>query len=83
MRFLARAGWTIAAACCVVVCLAAGASADVIILKNGRRIEAVNVREAEGKFIGETATGTITLPASMVERIERDARGSSPAAELR
>ena len=71
------------AACCLLVCFAAASPADVIILKNGRRIVAVNVREAEGKIIGETPAGTVTLPASMVDRIERDAPGGSPAADLR
>ena len=71
------------ATCCVVVCFTAASSADVIVLKNGRRIVAVNVREADGKISGETPAGTFTLPAPMVERIERDAPGSSPAANLR
>jgi tetratricopeptide (TPR) repeat protein len=71
------------AACCLGVCFAAAGSADVIVLKNGRRIEVVNVREAEGTISGETPAGTVTLPASMVERIERSAGGSSPAADLR
>ena len=83
MRRLAGAGWKMFAACCVGVCFTAASSADVIILKNGRRIVAVNVREAEGKISGETPAGTVTLPASMVERIERDAPGGSPAADLR
>jgi tetratricopeptide (TPR) repeat protein len=70
------------AACCAGVCFAAAVYADIIVLKNGRRIEVVNVREAEGTVSGETSAGTVTLPASMVERIERGA-GGSRAAELR
>jgi len=83
MRRLAWAGWRMIAACCLLVCFAAASSADVIVLKNGRRIVAVNVKEAEGKISGETPAGTITVPASMVDRIERDAPGRSPAADLR
>jgi tetratricopeptide (TPR) repeat protein len=75
--------WRLVAASCVLVCLAAVASADVIVLKNGRRITAVNVREADGKVVGETSAGTVTLPSGMVERIERDGAAGSPAAELR
>ena len=83
MGRLGRAGWKFIATCCVGVCLARAVSADIIVLKNGRRIEVVNVREAEGKISGETRAGIVTLPASMVERIERSAGGGSPAAELR
>jgi tetratricopeptide (TPR) repeat protein len=71
------------AACCAAVCLASGALADVIILKNGRRITASNVKEAGEKISGETPAGTITLPASLVDHIERDGAGGSPADAIR
>src|SRR5579863_116677 len=75
--------WLAIAACSLLVCLAEASFADVIVLKNGRQITAVNVKETDGKVIGETPAGTVTLPASMVDRIERGASGSSPAADLR
>jgi tetratricopeptide (TPR) repeat protein len=73
------------AAFVIAVCFMAGAvaRADVIVLKNGRRISAINIQEAEGRVTGETPAGTITLPASLVERIEKDAAGTSRGAELR
>src|SRR3990172_2590377 len=83
MRCLPRAGWRMIAACGLAVCFAAASSADTIILKNGRRIVVVNVREENGKISGETPAGTVTLPAHLVDRVERDALGGSPAADLR
>jgi len=71
------------ALCAAALCLAAGVGADVIVLKNGRRISAANVKEAAGKVSGETPAGTISLPVSMVDYIERDGSVSSPAASLR
>ena len=44
--------------------------ADTVILKNGRRIVAESAKRENGKVICETAEGRLTLPESMVERIE-------------
>jgi tetratricopeptide (TPR) repeat protein len=66
-------GWRIVAVCGVAIWLASSARADVIVLKNGRRITAVNVKDAVDKVTGETSAGTISLSASMVDHIERDA----------
>jgi tetratricopeptide (TPR) repeat protein len=82
-RFARPAGCPAIAACCAVLCLASVSLADVIILKNGRRITANNVKEAGDKIIGETSAGTITLPASMVDHVEGEAGGASRAAGLR
>ena len=71
------------AACGLLVCLSDVSFADVIVLKNGRQITAVNVKETDDKVVGETPAGTITLPLSLVDHIQRDAAGSSPAADLR
>ena len=71
------------AACCLAACLASNLFADVIVLKNGRRIVASDVKEAGDKVIGETPHGTITLPVSLVDHIQRDGMGNSPAAALR
>jgi tetratricopeptide (TPR) repeat protein len=86
MRPLIRVlGWPAIVACCAALCFASAGHADVIILKNGRRITAVNVKEAGDKISGETPAGTISLPASMVDHVERNSAeaDSSPAATLR
>jgi len=49
--------------------------ADTIVLKNGRRIAALSVTELADKIEYETASGTLTLPKSIVDHIER---GGSP-----
>ena len=71
------------AACCAAMCLASVAPADVIILRNGQRIVAENVKEAGDKISGETPAGTITLPISLVDHIERDGGSGSPADSIR
>jgi hypothetical protein len=55
---------------------AVGARADTIVLKNGRRITAANVVEENGHVSYETSAGRLSLPRSIVERIERG--GLSP-----
>ena len=61
---------------CVMVALAlfvtaASASADTIVLKNGRRITATNVVEAGDKITYETSAGELTLPKSIVDHVEK------------
>src|ERR1017187_3465847 len=46
------------------------AHADTIVLKNGRRITVNVVTETADRVTGETDAGQISLPKSMVERIE-------------
>src|ERR1700727_717685 len=46
------------------------ARADTIILKNGRRITVNVAKETADRVTGETDAGEISLPKSMVERIE-------------
>ncbi len=59
------------------------ARADTIVLKNGRRISAANVVEENGRVSYETPAGQLSLPRSMVERIERGpAAATEPAAHL-
>ena len=48
------------------------ASADTIVLKNGRRIVASNVVEANGRVSCETPAGELAIPQSIVARIERN-----------
>ncbi len=57
--------------------LAEGARADTIVLKNGRRIVGETVTQEEGKVICETAAGIITIPESLVARIEKDNLGAN------
>src|ERR1700735_5272608 len=47
-----------------------GAHADTIILKNGRRITVDVAKETADRVTGETDAGEISLPKSMVQRIE-------------
>jgi len=56
------------------------ASADTIVLKNGRRIVALSVVEEGDKVKYQTAAGELSLPRSIVDHIERGAVPDSPAA---
>ena len=64
------------------ICLLAAASTrggDTIVLKNGRRIIALSVTQEGEKITYETTSGTLSIPRSLVDHIERGA-GSSPEA---
>jgi tetratricopeptide (TPR) repeat protein len=68
--------------CAVAFFAALGARADTIVLKNGRRIVANNVREEGDKVKYETSAGELSLPKSIVDHIEKGggvAMGDSPA----
>jgi tetratricopeptide (TPR) repeat protein len=61
----------------------AAARADTIVLKNGRRIVALNVREEGDKVKYDTSAGELSLPKSIVDHIEKGGSvpmGDSPAA---
>ncbi len=61
---------------------AVAAHADTIVLKNGRRIVALHVREEGDKVTYETSAGELSLPKSIVDHIERGGAvpmGDSPA----
>lgn len=66
----------------VILCALAAlpASADTIVLKNGHRIVAANVTEDAQHVSYETPAGRMSIPKSLVLRIERDDQGYSPAA---
>ena len=77
----------------VVAFLVADASlkGDTIVLKNGRRISALSVTQEGDKVSYETPSGTLTLPRSIVDHVERGgvpsvdgraAEGSANAATL-
>ena len=56
------------------------APADTIVLKNCRRIIASNVTEDGDHVTYETPAGQMSIPKSIVERIDRDNLGYSSAA---
>ena len=56
---------------------ASGTNADTIVLKNGRRIAVIQASENGDQVTGQTADGEITLPKSLVEKIERGDSGSA------
>src|SRR5215470_10990471 len=58
-------------ACGVLLFTASPLVADTIVLKNGRRIVALSVTELGEKIQYETPSGTLTLPKSIVDHIER------------
>jgi tetratricopeptide (TPR) repeat protein len=51
---------------------AVSASADTIVLKNGQRIVAANVTEDGSHVSYQTPAGQMSIPKSLVARIERD-----------
>src|SRR6266478_3299791 len=53
---------------------------DTIVLKNGRRITALSVTQEGEKITYETASGTLSLPRSIVDHIEHGSIPSSEAA---
>ena len=59
------------------------AAPDTIILKNGRRIVANEVREEGSRVSYETEDGTYSFPRSLVERIEKQEGFARPAAPRR
>src|SRR6204780_485486 len=54
-------------------------AADTIVLKNGRRIVADNVTEDATHVTYQTPAGELSIPKSIVARIERENFGFSPA----
>lgn len=70
-----------AAPLAILVALAvSSAAADTIVLKNGRRIQAATVTEEGGRVTYETPAGQMSIPKSIVARIERDSYTYSSAA---
>jgi tetratricopeptide (TPR) repeat protein len=61
----------------VLLLAVSSAAADTIVLKNGRRIVAANVIEEGDRVSYETSAGKLSIPKSIVARIERDNFGSS------
>ncbi len=70
-----------AASLAILVALAvSSAAADTIVLKNGRRIQAANITEDGEHVTYETPAGQMSIPKSIVARIERDNYTYSSAA---
>lgn len=57
---------------CAVLALATSAIADTIYLKNGRRILTSDTRVEGGNVVFSQYGGEVTIPMSLVERIEED-----------
>jgi tetratricopeptide (TPR) repeat protein len=67
-----RCSWTkIVCVLAVLLLVATQARADKIVLKNGRKILAYNVVEVGDKIQYETPAGTLTIPKSIVDHIEK------------
>src|SRR6202171_1983207 len=66
----------------LLLVVAQPASADTIVLKNGRRILVLSVADEGDKVRYQTAAGELTLPKSIVDHIERGGAVPSSAASL-
>src|SRR5215831_20660151 len=64
----------------VLLVLSTQAAADTIVLKNGRRIAAINAVEEGDKVRYMTSAGELSLPKSIVDHIEKG--GFVPTAGL-
>jgi tetratricopeptide (TPR) repeat protein len=69
----------------LLLLVVSSAAADTIVLKNGRRIVASSVTEDGDRIRYETSAGEMSIPKSIVARIDRDglgyASGSSASTE--
>jgi tetratricopeptide (TPR) repeat protein len=75
-----RLSWAkVICALAVLLMVATQARADKIVLKNGRKILAYSVVEVGDKIQYETPAGTLTIPKSIVDHIEKG--GLMPIAE--
>ena len=57
---------------CIALAVSASAAADTIVLNNGRRIVAENVTDDGTRVTYQTPAGQLTIPKSIVARIEHD-----------
>ena len=69
----------------LLLLVVSSAAADTIVLRNGRRIVASNVTEDGDRVHYETSAGSMSIPKSIVARIDRDGlrytSGSSATSE--
>src|ERR1700716_1182905 len=68
-------GYRVGVFALVLALCSMAASADTIVLKNGHRISASNVVEIGDKIRYETSVGELSLPKSIVYRIEKGGEG--------
>jgi len=66
--------------CVALAVSASAAAADTIVLKNGRRIVAENVTDDGTRVTYQTPSGQLSIPKSIVDRIEHDGFVFSSAA---
>lgn len=76
MRCVPHLGRLLLAGGLVCASFAPAALADTVVLKNGRRIVAAAVSVKDGKVSCETSAGQVTLPESIVARVEKDDAGA-------
>jgi tetratricopeptide (TPR) repeat protein len=55
-----------------LVLLATFANGDTIVLKNGRKIVASDITDADGKISYQTPAGEMSIPKSIVDHIDKD-----------
>jgi tetratricopeptide (TPR) repeat protein len=70
--------FTLIALSCVTT--VSSARADVIVLKNGRRIVVTQAVEENGRVSGETPAGQLSVPRSIVDHVERGGSAQFSAA---
>jgi hypothetical protein len=80
MRFPAAHPLGLFTALCLVAAMPLAVSADTIYLKNGRTITASHVVQENGQVSYETSAGKLSLPASIVEKVVRDAQSGDSGA---
>ncbi len=73
MRFPAAHPLGLFAAVCLAAATPWALSADTIFLKNGKKITADRVVQENGQVSYETSAGHLSLPASIVDKVVRDA----------
>jgi len=65
---------------CLTGLITGTVSADTIYLKNGRKITATNVVQENGQIGYDTSAGHLSLPASIVDHVVREADSLTPTA---
>jgi tetratricopeptide (TPR) repeat protein len=73
MRLFGAHPFRLLAALCLFAAVPCVALADTIYLKNGKTITASNVVQENGQVSFETATGNLSIPASIVDHVTREA----------
>jgi tetratricopeptide (TPR) repeat protein len=80
MRFPAAHPVRLFTAMCLAAAMCGAASADTIYLKNGRKITADHVVQGDGQVSYDTSAGHLSLPSSIVDRVEHEVTSLEPIA---